>query len=65
MARCIVMYSGGLDSTVAVHLLKNQGLDVLALHFILPFYSGLGIETMVSAKPVTDEVVEQFRVKTV
>ena len=40
--KCIVMYSGGLDSTIAVHLLKSLGLEVLALHFILPFYSGLG-----------------------
>lgn len=36
------MFSGGLDSVVAVHLLKEQGLDVTALHFVLPFYSGLG-----------------------
>jgi len=40
--KCIVMFSGGLDSTIAVHLLKSMGLDVLALHFILPFYSGIG-----------------------
>jgi tRNA-uridine 2-sulfurtransferase len=36
------MFSGGLDSTIAAHLLKQQGLDVVALHFILPFYSGVG-----------------------
>jgi tRNA U34 2-thiouridine synthase MnmA/TrmU len=36
------MFSGGLDSAIAVHLLKSQGLDVTALHFVLPFYSGLG-----------------------
>jgi len=36
------MLSGGLDSIIATHLLKNQGIDVLALHFILPFYSGMG-----------------------
>jgi tRNA-uridine 2-sulfurtransferase len=34
---CIVMFSGGLDSTIVVHLLKEQGLDVTALHFVLPF----------------------------
>ncbi len=42
MIKCLVMFSGGLDSTIAVHVLQNQGLDVLALHFVLPFYSGLG-----------------------
>lgn len=34
---CIVMFSGGLDSVIATHLLKSQGLDVTALHFVLPW----------------------------
>lgn len=42
MVHGIVMFSGGLDSVIAAHLLKNQGLQVKALHFVLPFYSGLG-----------------------
>jgi hypothetical protein len=37
------MFSGGLDSTIAVHLMQQQGMDVLALHFVLPFYSGFGL----------------------
>jgi tRNA U34 2-thiouridine synthase MnmA/TrmU len=41
--KCIVMFSGGLDSTIAVHMMRRQGLDVLALNFVLPFYSGLGL----------------------
>ncbi|HUI92322.1 MAG TPA: hypothetical protein VLX68_08755 [Chitinivibrionales bacterium] len=41
--KCIVMFSGGLDSTIAVHLMQRQGLDALALHFILPFYSGFAL----------------------
>ncbi|MDR2693378.1 MAG: hypothetical protein LBB74_04090 [Chitinispirillales bacterium] len=40
--KIIVMYSGGLDSTIAVHLLKSQGLDVTALHFRMPFNVGAG-----------------------
>jgi tRNA U34 2-thiouridine synthase MnmA/TrmU len=38
------MFSGGLDSVIATHLLKNQGLEVVALHFVLPFESGLDID---------------------
>jgi len=41
MHKAVVMFSGGLDSAIAVHLLKSQGLDVTALHFVLPFYAGL------------------------
>jgi len=40
--KVIVMYSGGLDSTIAIHLLKSQGLDVTALHFRMPFNVGIG-----------------------
>ena len=41
--KCIVMFSGGLDSTIAVHLLMSLGFDVLALNYVLPFYSGFGL----------------------
>ncbi|MFP4014330.1 MAG: hypothetical protein ACLFVQ_09620 [Chitinispirillaceae bacterium] len=42
MHKCVVMFSGGLDSVIAAHLLKEQGLEVVALNFVLPFYSGIG-----------------------
>ncbi len=42
MFQGIVMFSGGLDSTIVVHLLKSQGIKIKALHFVLPFYSGIG-----------------------
>jgi tRNA U34 2-thiouridine synthase MnmA/TrmU len=38
------MFSGGLDSVIACHLLMSQGCEVTALHFVLPFESGLGLE---------------------
>ncbi|MBD3314484.1 MAG: DUF814 domain-containing protein [Chitinivibrionales bacterium] len=44
MTKCIVMFSGGLDSVMATHILKEQGLQVHALHFVLPFESGLGMK---------------------
>lgn len=38
------MFSGGLDSTIAVHLLKQQGIEITALYFVLPFESGLDFD---------------------
>lgn len=32
------MLSGGLDSLLATRLLMSQGIDVIALHFITPFF---------------------------
>lgn len=34
----ILLYSGGLDSLLAAKLLLNQGVELIGLHFILPFY---------------------------
>ncbi len=33
----VVLLSGGLDSSLAVKLMLDQGLNVLALHFVSPF----------------------------
>ncbi len=35
--RAIAMFSGGLDSCLAVHLIKAQGVEVIALNFRTPF----------------------------
>lgn len=34
----IALYSGGLDSTLAIRLMQVQGIDVRALHFTSPFF---------------------------
>jgi len=36
MARAIVLLSGGLDSLLAVKVLQEQGIDLVAMHFSLP-----------------------------
>jgi tRNA U34 2-thiouridine synthase MnmA/TrmU len=38
--KVILLFSGGLDSVLAAFILKEQNLDVLCLHFILPFSDG-------------------------
>ncbi|MBN1693955.1 hypothetical protein JW879_00960 [candidate division WOR-3 bacterium] len=35
--KAVVLFSGGLDSILAVKLIQNQGIDVIAFHFVLPF----------------------------
>jgi len=37
MTKAIGLLSGGLDSTLAVKLMMNQGIEVTALNFITPF----------------------------
>ncbi len=35
--KCLVLFSGGLDSVIAAHLMTRQGIDAVGVHFILPF----------------------------
>lgn len=44
MTNGLVMFSGGLDSVISTHILKSQGLSIKAVHFVLPFHSGIGYE---------------------
>lgn len=37
--KAVVLFSGGLDSVLAVKLLENQGIEVTALNFSSPFFS--------------------------
>ena len=38
--KSLVLYSGGLDSRLVVNLMQDEGYDVTALHFNLPFGCG-------------------------
>ncbi len=35
--KCIVLFSGGLDSRLVVKIMQKQGFDIIALYFKLPF----------------------------
>lgn len=37
--KALVLFSGGLDSTLAAKVLAVQGLEIMLIHFRLPFYS--------------------------
>lgn len=36
--RCIALYSGGLDSILAIKMIQEQNVDVVPLHFYSPFF---------------------------
>lgn len=36
--KALALLSGGLDSALAIKLIKDQGIDVVALNFVSPFY---------------------------
>ena len=38
--KAVVLYSGGLDSRLAVKILQEQGFEVTCVHFKLPFGCG-------------------------
>ncbi|HKL44368.1 MAG TPA: hypothetical protein VJ892_03755 [Candidatus Absconditabacterales bacterium] len=38
MIKALVMFSGGLDSLLAIKILENQGIDCTALTFTTPFF---------------------------
>jgi len=51
-AKAIVLFSGGLDSIIAVKLLQEQEIDVIGVHFTAPFF----------CKPIEKEA-EQLGIK--
>lgn len=36
--KAVSLFSGGLDSILSAKIIQNQGIDVIAFHFVLPFY---------------------------
>lgn len=56
MAKAISLFSGGLDSTLAILVLKKQGIDVTAIRFITPFEP----ETQLSYLQDLDELSKKF-----
>jgi tRNA-uridine 2-sulfurtransferase len=39
-AKALVLFSGGLDSQLVIKILQEQKIEIVALHFILPFGAG-------------------------
>lgn len=52
--KAISLFSGGLDSQLAVVLIKEQGIEVLGLHFSTPFFG---------ARPEIEEAARQLGIE--
>ncbi|MEI8349521.1 MAG: 7-cyano-7-deazaguanine synthase [Candidatus Omnitrophota bacterium] len=57
--KALALFSGGLDSTLAVKVILNQGVEVIALHFLTP----LSCTDAVHQEALRKKVQEQLEVE--
>lgn len=68
MPKCLVLLSGGLDSTLVVKILQREGCEILALRFVTGLENAtirkeiLGEEGRDYAKILTDRLAIAFRI---
>ncbi|MBU2567246.1 MAG: hypothetical protein KJ967_00535 [Elusimicrobia bacterium] len=58
MTKAIALYSGGLDSTLAVLVLLQQNIDIIAINFTTPF--GCSVEDKSSCSKASDSVADAY-----
>ncbi|MBS1111943.1 MAG: hypothetical protein H6Q95_235 [Nitrospirae bacterium] len=63
MAKAIALFSGGLDSTLAVLALLKQGVDVTAITFLNNFGCNIGDKSSCSKDPFSASIKFGFQVK--
>lgn len=50
MVKCLALFSGGLDSSLAIMHVKSLGIDVIALNFVSHFFGGANAKIEAMAK---------------
>lgn len=63
MPKAIALYSGGLDSTLAILVMQRQGLDVTAITFLNHFGCDISDKSSCSKDPFAASVKFGFQVK--
>ena len=48
--RALALFSGGLDSALAIKVVANQGIEVIALNFVSHFFGGKNEKAEAMAK---------------
>lgn len=56
--KAVAMYSGGLDSVIAIKLIQKQGIDVTALHFITPFFGNKNMDKIARKDGIKVKVID-------
>jgi len=54
--RALALFSGGLDSTLAIRVIQEQGVEVIALNFVSHFFGGKNIKIENMAKQLGIQV---------
>lgn len=62
MTRALALFSGGLDSILAARVIAAQGIEVLAVKFVTPFF---GYEILVDIDGYTREIREKYAIEVV
>jgi len=60
MSKAVALFSGGLDSMLAARLVMDQGVEVIALHFITPFF---GYKNKGREQEAADEFFEKYGIR--
>ncbi len=62
--KAIAMISGGLDSSLAIKAIQNQRIEVIAIHFLIPFVKHNKTSVYNSAaKKITEKLGCEFRLE--
>lgn len=58
--KAVALFSGGLDSILAVKLVEEQGIEVAAVNFASPFFSSKNAEKSAKANSISLKVINIF-----